>query len=129
MNWIVCVNWLNVSCFRTWQLKNYFSSVSASASPSPSPSSSASSSSSSFMQRCIKFHKYWINFRLKTLTWRLTLLRFPYSFLLVNFQCCGSVLFWYGSGSSNPFRRITDPDPAPDPTKNWENTNVLYSCD
>ena len=31
-------------------------------------------------------------------------------------QCCGSVLFLYGSGSSDPFREITDPDPAPNPT-------------
>ena len=29
-------------------------------------------------------------------------------------QCCGSVSFLYGSGSSDPFREITDPDPAPD---------------
>jgi hypothetical protein len=25
------------------------------------------------------------------------------------YQCCGSVTFWYGSGSSDP---VSDPDPA-----------------
>ena len=29
-------------------------------------------------------------------------------------QCFGSVSFWYGSGSSDPFRGITDPGPVPD---------------
>ena len=32
---------------------------------------------------------------------------------IVFFQCCGSVSIWYGSGPSDPFREITDPDPAP----------------
>jgi hypothetical protein len=27
-------------------------------------------------------------------------------------QCSGSVTFWYGSGSSDQYLRLTDPDPA-----------------
>jgi hypothetical protein len=27
-------------------------------------------------------------------------------------QCCGSVTFWYGSGSADPCPRLMDPDPA-----------------
>ncbi len=27
-------------------------------------------------------------------------------------QCCGSETFWYGSGSADPYNRVTDPDPA-----------------
>ncbi len=30
-------------------------------------------------------------------------------------QCCGSVTFWYGSGTTAPYHWITDPDVAPDP--------------
>jgi hypothetical protein len=29
-------------------------------------------------------------------------------------QCCGSVTCWYGSGSADPYLKLTDP--APDPT-------------
>ena len=32
---------------------------------------------------------------------------------LITKQCFGSVIFWYGSGSSDPFPMITDPDPYP----------------
>ncbi len=28
-------------------------------------------------------------------------------------QCWGSVTFWYGSGSSDPYLGLTDPDPTP----------------
>jgi hypothetical protein len=28
-------------------------------------------------------------------------------------QCCGSVTFWYGSGSADPYLCLTDPDPDP----------------
>jgi hypothetical protein len=31
-------------------------------------------------------------------------------------QCCGSVTFWYGSGSADPYFLLTDPDSDPDPT-------------
>jgi hypothetical protein len=27
-------------------------------------------------------------------------------------QCCGSVAFWYGSGSADQYLRLSDPDPA-----------------
>jgi hypothetical protein len=32
-------------------------------------------------------------------------------------QCCGSITFWYGSGSAEPYQWLTDPDsnPAPAP--------------
>jgi hypothetical protein len=30
-------------------------------------------------------------------------------------QCCGSVTFWYGFGSPDPYLWLTDPDPTPDP--------------
>jgi hypothetical protein len=28
-------------------------------------------------------------------------------------QCCGSVTFWYGSGSADPCLLLMDPDPDP----------------
>ncbi len=28
---------------------------------------------------------------------------------LTRFQCCGSMTFWYGSGSSDPYLCLTDP--------------------
>jgi hypothetical protein len=33
------------------------------------------------------------------------------------FQCCGSMKFWYGSGSTDPYLRLMDPhsDPPSDP--------------
>ena len=40
-------------------------------------------------------------------------------------QCFGSVFFWYGFGSLDPFRGMTDPDPSQDPTKIQENTNQI----
>ena len=40
-------------------------------------------------------------------------------------QFCGSVSFWYGSGSSDPFREITDP--APNSTLNRENINFCLT--
>jgi hypothetical protein len=27
-------------------------------------------------------------------------------------QCCGSVTFWYGSGSADQYHSLTDPEPA-----------------
>ncbi len=30
-------------------------------------------------------------------------------------QCCGSVTFWCGSGSADPYHLLTDPDSDPDP--------------
>jgi hypothetical protein len=32
-----------------------------------------------------------------------------------NKQCCGSVTFWYGSGSPDKYLGLTDPDSDPDP--------------
>ncbi len=31
-------------------------------------------------------------------------------------QCCGSMKFWYGSGSPDPYLWLMDPDPTSDPT-------------
>jgi hypothetical protein len=36
-------------------------------------------------------------------------------------QCCGSVTFWYGFGSADPYHWLTDPDSAPD--------NVIFVSD
>ncbi len=33
-------------------------------------------------------------------------------------QCSGSVTFWYGSGFSDPYLWLTDPDEDPDPYQN-----------
>ncbi len=30
-------------------------------------------------------------------------------------QCCGSVTYWYGSGSGDQCQGLTDPDSDPDP--------------
>ena len=44
---------------------------------------------------------------------------------LVQVQCCGSILFWSGSGSADPCHEIVDPDldptPTPDPNFNRRN--------
>jgi hypothetical protein len=34
--------------------------------------------------------------------------------ILFSFQCCGSMKFWYGSGSVDPYIRLMDPDSDPD---------------
>ncbi len=33
---------------------------------------------------------------------------------LTRFQCCGSMTFWYGSGSSDPYLCLQDPDVDPE---------------
>jgi len=33
---------------------------------------------------------------------------------LLYVHCSGSVTFWYGSGSADPYHGLTDPDHAPD---------------
>ncbi len=40
--------------------------------------------------------------------------------------CCGSVTFWYGSGSADPNLWLTDPDPAPDPASVTFKTLTIY---
>ena len=39
------------------------------------------------------------------------------------YQCSGSVLLWYGAGSSDTFRGKT----GPDPTSNWKNKNFFIT--
>ncbi len=34
-------------------------------------------------------------------------------------QCCGSVIFWYGSGFSDPYLCLTDPDADPEGPKTY----------
>ncbi len=51
--------------------------------------------------------------------------------LLSRPQCFGSVIFWYGSGSTDPYLWLTDPDPtpAPDPVlfvSGFQDTNKKY---
>jgi hypothetical protein len=46
-------------------------------------------------------------------------------------QCYGSVTFWYGSGSSDPYLSPTDPDADPDPAQfvsDLQDTNhIIFS--
>ncbi len=35
------------------------------------------------------------------------------------YQCCGAVTFWYGSGSSDPYLGLTDPDADPGGPKTY----------
>ncbi len=35
--------------------------------------------------------------------------------------CFGSVTFWYGSGSSNPYLSLTDPDPPEPDADSYQN--------
>ncbi len=51
-----------------------------------------------------------------------------------NYQCWGSLTFWCGSGSGDPYFRLMDPDssPTPDPIpffsnfKDAKNYNIYY---
>ncbi len=40
--------------------------------------------------------------------------------------CCGSVTFWYESGSADPYLWLTDPDSAPDPASVTFKTLTKY---
>ena len=60
-------------------------------------------------QDCTQFSNYMARLYVSQLTlWRQENLK----------QCCGSVSFWYGSRSADPFPMITDPDPNPHPDSN-----------